>query len=269
MMKAYLLTIALLLGMSGNVCGQTASKLFKKYKTLPEAQWMNRTDSFRIEAKQAKEKGETQLTDEQLDCVLKGIKRQEQITLPLTDELKEQVDKDCEKLKDYELLLSTSRNIDESRKAESGLPPIFSPMLNPDFTMKLYARMRGEQVKDVLIRTDIMNIMCLVHMETDLPKDILSQALEMDDYLPLDEEGEVVSMAKIVKAYKRGEMLIVINGERHPELHSEKEADQYLKENKISWNKVSWIVGEAVKKQYPDTKFKVVVEYSNQEEVKE
>ncbi len=269
MMKVYLLTIVVLLGMSSNVCGQTASKLFKKYKALPEAQWVNRTDSFRIEAKQAKEKGETQVTDEQLDTVLKGIKRLEQITLPLTDELKEQMDKDCEKLKDYELLLSTSRNIDENRKAEPGLPPIFSPMFNPDFTMKMYAKTKGEQVKDVLVRTDIMNIICLVHMETDLPKDMLSQALKMEDYLPLDEEGEVVSMAEIVKAYKRGEVLIVINGKQHPELHSEKEADKYLKENKISWNKVSWIVGKAVKEQYPDTKFKVVIEYCNQEESKE
>ncbi len=216
MMKVYLLTIVMLLGMSGKACGQTAGKLFKKYKAMPEAQWVNRTDSFRIEAKLAKEKGETQLTDEQLDTVLKGIKRLEQITLPLTDELKEQVNKDCERLKDYELLVSTSRNIDENRETEPGLPPIFSPMLIPDFTMKMYAKMKGEQVKDVLVRTDIMNIMCLVHMETDLPKDIFHQALEMDDYLPLQNEE-----------------------------------------------------GEAVKEQYPDTKFKVVVEYSNQEERKE
>ncbi len=55
-MKAYLLTIVLLLGMSGKACSQTASKLFKEYKAMPEAQWMSRTDSFRIEAKQAKEK---------------------------------------------------------------------------------------------------------------------------------------------------------------------------------------------------------------------
>ena len=63
---------------------------------------------------------------------------------------------------------------------------------------------------------------------------------------------------------KNGNVLFVINGEEHPELHSLNEAKEYMRAHNISWNEL-WVIGAAVKEKYPNTDKKVVIEYSQKE----
>ena len=57
-------------------------------------------------------------------------------------------------------------------------------------------------------------------------------------------------------------MLIVIEGKEHPELNSEKEAEEYMKSNGIKWNNKYTMERSMVKKKYPHTDKKYAIEYS-------
>jgi hypothetical protein len=66
-------------------------------------------------------------------------------------------------------------------------------------------------------------------------------------------------MKEIVKEVEDGNALFVINGEEHPELHSLKEAREYMSNNGFHFNNESWVVDSAVKEKYPHTEKKVVI----------
>ena len=59
-----------------------------------------------------------------------------------------------------------------------------------------------------------------------------------------------------------GNVLIVIEGKEHPELNSEKEAEEYMKSNGIKWNNKYTMERSMVKKKYPHTDKKYAIEYS-------
>ena len=59
-----------------------------------------------------------------------------------------------------------------------------------------------------------------------------------------------------------GNVLIVIEGKEHPELNSEKEAEEYMKSNGIKWNNKYTMERSMVKKRYPHTDKKYAIEYS-------
>ena len=57
--------------------------------------------------------------------------------------------------------------------------------------------------------------------------------------------------------------LIVIDGEVHPELHTQSDAARYIYQHDMEWNGIPQILkGKEVKKKYPDSKKKVAFEYT-------
>ena len=77
-----------------------------------------------------------------------------------------------------------------------------------------------------------------------------------------DNNNIVVDMKDVIIDDGNGEALIVINGEEHPELHSTKEAADYMRKHNFWFNNENWLVGDAVKEKYPNTDKKVVIEFS-------
>lgn len=255
----------------GYAFGQTPAKLIEKYKAMPGAVYENTTDQSLKDL----DKEDSILSVEEIAKLKKYFKKSEQVQIQnASEELLDQINKDIKALKNYELLFETVRNAGSETPETSGEPnklftKMISDFLNPSIKFQCYGKVNGNMVSDLLVRVDIWNTVALSSIDTKIDKDIWLKALESNS-LSLnddaednaDSEGDTVDMKDILKEVKNGDALIVINGEEHPELHSTKEAEEYMRQQQISFNHQNWIVGKAVKEKYPHTKKNVVIEFS-------
>ena len=269
-MKQVILSIMMLL-CAGNAFGQTPAKLIEKYKAVPGAVYENTTKQSLKDL----DKEDSILSVEEIAKLKKNFKKSEQVQIQnVSEELLDQINKDIKALKNYELLFETVRNAGSEAPETSGEPnklftKMISDFLNPSIKFQCYGKVNGNMVSDLLVRVDIWNTVALSSIDTKIDKDIWLKALESNS-LSLnddaednaDSEGDTVDMKDILNEVKNGDALIVINGEEHPELHSTKEAEEYMRQQQISFNHQNWIVGKAVKEKYPHTKKNVVIEFS-------
>ena len=269
-MKQVLLSIFMLLCV-GNAFGQTPAKLIEKYKAVPGAVYENTTKQSLKDL----DKEDSILSVEEIAKLKKNFKKSEQVQIQnVSEELLDQINKDIKALKNYELLFETVRNAGSEAPETSGEPnklftKMISDFLNPSIKFQCYGKVNGNMVSDLLVRVDIWNTVALSSIDTKIDKDIWLKALESNSLSlnddaedKADSEGDTVDMKNILKEVKNGDALIVINGEEHPELHSTKEAEEYMRQQQISFNHQNWIVGKAVKEKYPHTKKNVVIEFS-------
>ncbi|MBO4315825.1 MAG: hypothetical protein J5867_07690 [Prevotella sp.] len=281
-MKKIILSLIVLLSV-GNAYGQTVEKLMEKYKAMPGAKYENTTK----ESLEEFEEADSVLSAEDIAQLKKHFKKSEQVQIQNpSEELLVQINKDIKALKGHELLFETNRNI-ESDLSDNAVMQMVSDFFNPSIKLQCYGKVEGKMVSDLLIRVDIWNTVALSHLDTKIDRDIWMKALERSNLAVNDNEkaekaegkeaveavgklvdgiGNIVDMKDILKEVENGDALIVINGKEHPELHSTKEAAEYMKKHNIWFNKESWIVGEAVKEKYPHTDKKVVIEYSEKDE---
>ena len=281
-MKQLLLSLTMLLFM-GNAFGQTPTKLIEKYKAMPGAVYENTTK----ESLEGLEKEDSILSAEDIAKLKKHFKKSEQVQIQnVSEELLAQINKDINALKGHELLFETVRNAGSESLGDSAnlIKQMLADVLNPTIKMQCYGKVEGKMVSDLLICLDIWNTVALSYIDTKIDRDIWMKALERSNFAVNDNEkaekaegkeavgklvdgiGNIVDMKDILKEVENGDALIVINGKEHPELHSTKEAAEYMKKHNIWFNKESWIVGEAVKEKYPHTDKKVVIEYSEKDE---
>ena len=286
-MKKIILSFIVLLSV-GSAYSQTADKLMEKYKAVPGAKYENTTK----EILEGLEKEDSILSAEDIAKLKKHFKKSEQVQIQnASEELLAQINKDIKALKGHELLFETNRNT-ESELAENALLQMVSDFMNPNIKMQCYGKVDGKMISDLLIRVDIWNTMALSHIDTKIDRDIWMRVLEkyndaisdnetvdnvvvndivddvVDDVVVEDADhnkDDIVDMKSVLQEVKNGNALIVINGEKHPELHSEKDATEYMRAHNIPWNYESWVVGGAVKEKYPNTDKKVVIEFSRQE----
>ncbi|MBR5061499.1 MAG: hypothetical protein IKX24_05065 [Prevotella sp.] len=284
-MKQLLLSLTMLLFM-GNAFGQTPTKLIEKYKAMPGAMYENTTK----ESLEGLEKEDSILSAEDIAKLKKHFKKSEQVQIQnASEELLAQINKDIKALKNHELLFETVRNAGSESLGDSAnmIKQMIADFLNPTIKLQCYGKVEGKMVSDLLIRVDIWNTVALSHLDTKIDRDIWMKALERSNLAVNDNEkaekaegkeaveavgklvdgiGNIVDMKDILEDVKNGDALIVINGKEYPELHSTKEAAEYMKKHNIWFNNESWIVGEAVKEKYPHTDKKVVIEYSEKDE---
>ena len=273
-MKKIILSLTVLLSV-GSAYGQTAEKLMEKYKAVPGAKYENTTK----EILEGLEKEDSILSAEDIAKLKKHFKKSEQVQIQnASGELLAQINKDIKALKGHELLFETNRNT-ESELAENALLQMVSDFMNPNIKMQCYGKVDGKMISDLLIRVDIWNTMALSHIDAKIDRDIWMRVLEkyndaisdnetVDDVVVEDADhnkDDIVDMKSVLQEVKNGNALIVIYGEKRPELHSEKDATEYMRAHNISWNYESWVVGSAVKEKYPNTDKKVVIEFSRQE----
>ena len=107
----------------------------------------------------------------------------------------------------------------------------------------------------------------IYHPEDDVVEDLVDDPV--DDIMveeDTDDNKDIdIDMKAVLEELKNGNALIVINGKEYPELHSTKEAAEYMKAHNIWFNNMSWMVGDVIKEKYPNTDKKVVIEYFQKE----
>lgn len=270
-MKQLLLFLTMLLCM-GNAFGQTPAKLIEKYKVMPGAVYENTTKESLKELDRDRE--DSILSVNEIAKLRKNFKKSEQVQIQnANEELLAQVDRDIKALKNHELLFETVRNTgsEVSEDANNFIKKMVSDFLNPSIKFKCYGKVNDNMVSDLLIRFDIWNTVALSYIDTKIDRDIFMKAMKRNSISlgdkdnvedVVENEDDDVNMKDILKDVENGEALIVINGEEHPELHSTKEAADYMMKHNISFNHENWIVGKAVKEKYPHTKKNVVIEFS-------
>ena len=130
--------------------------------------------------------------------------------------------------------------------------------------VQYFAVEEGEYVTELVARIDadvnVGNLITLIHL-----KGMIKQE-DVPDMIQMEEETDV----NVREEMKKGNVLIVINGQEYPNLHSAEEASEWMKAQGISWNHENMIVGaEPVKEKYPNTDKKVVIEFSREEKKSE
>ena len=104
-MKKIILSFIVLLSV-GSAYGQTADKLMEKYKALEGAQYENTTE----ESRKSIEENKAGLSQKDYVYALKHFKKSEQVQLTLDDDQKEQLEKDLQSLRSYEMLFVLNDN---------------------------------------------------------------------------------------------------------------------------------------------------------------
>lgn len=284
-MKQLLLSLTMLLCL-GNAFGQTPAKLIEKYKAMPGAAYENTTK----ESLEGLEKEDSILSAEDRAKLKKHFKKSEQVQFQnIDEEMLAQINQDIKAMKNHELLFETIRNAGSESLEDSAniVKQMLADFLNPSIKMQCYGKVDGKMVSDLLLCVEIWNTVALSYIDTKIDRDIWMKAMEKSNFYASDNEkaekaeskeavkavekladgiGNIVDMKDILKDVEKGDALIVINGEEHPELHSTKEASEYMKKHNIWFTHQTWVIGDAVKEKYPHTKKNVVIEFSREDE---
>lgn len=242
-MKKLLLSMAMLLCV-GSILGQTADKLMKKYKGMKGVQYENITKRIM----NLKEED-----DPDMYRVSRGLTKVEYLSGVLSSDKAEQLQQDLDALNGFERVYQEKHNSNDGP---------FS-MLKGDFKLfnniQYYAVVDGEYFKELIARIDadanVGNLVTLIHLKGSIKQEDVPQMIQMEESTDVN----------IKEEEKNGNVLIVINGQEYPSLHSAKEADEWMKARGIRWNHQNTIFGESdVKKKYPNTDKKVVIEFSEE-----
>ena len=247
--------------------GQTVSNLIEKYRQLPKAQYM---ETSKETLKFYDENPDPALTEKERAQLKKNFKMSEVVQMEKLDEEQlAQLDEDIKALKGYEMLFITNKN-EGSDEDQNVLQQMMSDFLNPTIKLQCYGKVKGNVVSDILVRVDIWETVALMHLDTKVEKELMIKSIMEKEAVSFEQEsdGEEVDMKEMVNEVKAGNVLFVINGEEHPELHSLEEAEEYMRTQYFHFNQESWVVGGAVKEKYPNTDKKVVIEFLRSEEKK-
>ena len=97
---------------------------------------------------------------------------------------------------------------------------------SPNYQMRVYGKVKGNIVNDLLIRWDIWGKVAIAHIDGKVKKDLLLKSILSGDMVNFEEDGNNLDLKDNAKEVKNGNVLFVINGEEHPELHSLNEAKE-------------------------------------------
>lgn len=268
-MKKIILSLIVLLSV-GSAYGQTVEKLMAKYKAVPGAKYEETTEESRKSIEENKTKEDAGLSQKEYDFILKNFKKSEQVQLKLDDDQKEQLAKDLQALKGYEMLFVLNDN-KEPEEGKNMVQNMINRTFNPDYQFRVYGKVKGDVVNDMLVRFDIWDKVVLVHNECKTKKDFILKGLfndttvDFSSAISVEKDEDAVDMKNVVKEVEDGNALFVIDGKEHPELHSLKEAQEYMINTGFFFDIESWVVGGAAKEKYPHTDKKVVIEWSIKE----
>ena len=265
-MKKTLLSLTILFCV-GNAFGQTIDKLIAKWKTIDGAEYQETTAATRKSMEESREKESAGLSKKDYDFILKNFKKAEQLQMTLNEDQMAQLANDLQALKGYETLFMQNDN-KEPEEGKNLVQNMINQTFNPNFQLRIYGKVKGNTVNDPLIRWDIWGKVVLAHLDGKVKKDLMLKSIigcDWGDLVNFEEDEDAVNMKDVVKEVEDGNVLFVINGEEHPELHSLKEAREYMNNTGFYFDYESWVVGGAVKEKYPHTDKKVVIEWSIKE----
>jgi hypothetical protein len=116
------------------------------------------------------------MNEKDYDFVLKHFKKAEQVQLTLDEEQTQQLSKDIESLKGYEMLAMQNDNT-EPKTGKNLLQNMINQTFSPNYQLRVYGKVKGNEVKDILIRWDIWGKVVLGHIDCKVQKDLLTKAI--------------------------------------------------------------------------------------------
>ena len=132
----------------------------KKYKAMPNAKYEENTEEVRKYVEENKNEGALGLTGKDYDFVLKHFKKSEYVELVMDDNQTRDLQKDIEALKGYELLVAQNDHKETT----------------PNYRIFVYGKVKGDNVKDLLVRCDISGKTVLQHFDCKVKKDLMVKA---------------------------------------------------------------------------------------------
>ena len=265
-MKKILLSLALLLSV-GSAFGQNVDKLFEKYKAMPKTQYVENTEKVRLHIKEMKKQGDPNISKKDFDYMLKSFMKSEQLEMRLDVDQKKQLEQELQALDGYEMLYMLNNNHQDGvtviKVIDNTLKAV--PSNNPDSQIYYYAKVNGDMVEDILIRTCIFNKVVLTHFNCKTRKDIVQKDIFNGGFIATFGEDEDALIGEAVELLKQGNWLFVFNGEENPELRTEEAVNDFIKSKGVEDGEQTWYVGEALMKHYPNTDRKIVVEIISRE----
>ena len=268
------LILGVLLLMSAALQAQTAAKLIKKYRAMPGVEYHDMTDSLHRGLMEDPTNTDVTLTQEEIDLYLKNLKRVETLEMQLSNDQMAELARDLKALKGYEMLCEVNENKTPDQ-ADNMLGQMWNNLMTPSIRVQIYGKAKGDTVSDMLYRIDIWGKVLLVYVDNKVPLTLFQKIAndgmigivdtsDLDDIIDIDDD-DIVEWSDVKEAIKSNDVLIVINGKEYPDLHTAEEASEYMRANDIRWNHETLVVGGGVKERYPHTDKKVVIEFSEGE----
>lgn len=244
-------------------------KLFAKYKATSKAEYKETTEETKHNLQESSDNNDSIYTGIDIQFIMKELKKAETLTLQLDSIQLEELSEDIKALKGFTCYTKVNHNV-EPEETGTLLGNMWNQMMTPEIKVQLYGKTKGKYMTDILARIDCWGKVALAHHEGKVKTDDVKKlmATDLNVVINKDNNDNIVEWKDIKKELDNKNVLVVINGKEYPNLHSEKEADIYMKENGISFNNESFVVGISVKEKYPDTDKKVVIEYVEKEETK-
>ena len=192
-MKKIILSLIVLLSV-GNAYGQTVEKLMAKYKAIDGVEYQETTAETRKSMEESREKGSAGLSKKDYDFILKNLKKVEQIQMTLDEDQMAQFANDLQALKGYEMLFMQNDN-KEPEEGKNLVQNMINQTFNPNHQLRIYGKVKGNTVNDLLIRWDIWGKVVLAHLDGKVKKDLMLKSIigcDWGDLVNFEEDEDAV-----------------------------------------------------------------------------
>ncbi len=244
----------ILLSLAGCMYAQTADQLIEKYKSFPGAEYSDMTKENLKEYK--KDSVDYARNGIDVNKIIKSFKKVEQVGMELNSSQSETLMKDINSLKGFEPFLVFNENPEDTEDTESA-ENIFSNFKrilkgDTDFfhNLQMYVRTEGDDITESVIKINFLTKIYISHAVFRISMDDMKKMMELNmmqiDSTDDEDDGDEVDWKNLA---------VIINGTLYPELHSEKEAMDYLGSRGIAMESCSchyYMGRQAVKEEFPD-----------------
>lgn len=269
----WLVVVLLLFGslFTHEASAQTVSKLIKKYRDIPGVEYADKNmDVAKLRAIIATD---PEFEGLDIEDVQKNVKGMKYLTITNNQKLGEQLTEDIRNLKGYETLVATTHKPEKDDGANP-IKTLFQSVLNPSIGLSYYGIPYKDRQKDPIIVFRFGSSLIAIFIEGSMKTKDMFAAVDVDtdtedfDDDDFDDDDEDDSDAiDLSQLGKDKEILFVIDGVEHPELHTNQEAIDFMTKHDFHPNYMGIIsTKKEIRKKYPDTDKKIVVEYKENKE---
>lgn len=250
---------------------QTVSQLIKKYRTIPGVEYADSSETFKRQLIKEIANNNPELKGIDAEDIKKNVKGVKYLSITNNQELGEQLTEDIRNLKSYETLVVTTHNPEKDDDANP-LKTLFQSVLNPSIGLSYFGIPYKDRQKNPIIVFRFGPSLIAIFVEGNMRTEDLfaftSFDADDDNFDMNDDDDEDDSDAiDLSQLGKDKEILFVIDGVEHPELHTNQEAIDFMTKHDFHPNYMGIIsTKKEIRKKYPDTDKKVVVEYKENKE---
>lgn len=269
----WLIAVLLLFGslFTHEASAQTVSQLIKKYRTIPGVEYADSSETFKRQLIKEIANNNPELKGIDAEDIKKNVKGVKYLSITNNQELGEQLTEDIRNLKGYETLVVTTHNPEKDDDANP-LKTLFQSVLNPSIGLSYFGIPYKDRQKNPIIVFRFGPSLIAIFVEGNMRTEDLfaftSFDADDDNFDMNDDDDEDDSDAiDLSQLGKDKEILFVIDGVEHPELHTNQEAIDFMTKHDFHPNYMGIIsTKKEIRKKYPDTDKKVVVEYKENKE---